>query len=124
MTSVDLQELQRSLATVDLSTEPRPTGRVEIFKVLVLRLQHLKVKMYQEMGHKTPHLHVDYGTERHMASYAIEDGARLAGELDSKYDRTIAAWIAERRAQLLDTWNALQQGEDASVLIGELRGDA
>jgi hypothetical protein len=63
-----------------------------VIELLLVKLNELKVKMYQEAGHHTPHVHIDYGRHNHVASYAINEPKRLAGTLDTKYDRT-QSWI-------------------------------
>lgn len=121
----ELTELQRQLAQVDLLTRPRPRGTGPNFmEFLVLKLRNMKIKMYQETGHHSPHLHIDYGREHHVASYSIDDARRLEGSLDTKYDREVVAWIAKHRGTLLQAWTALQSGQDPRTLIAEIAGDA
>jgi len=107
-----LRILQRKLAEVDLLTQPRSMGNVRVLKILVLKLRDLKLKMYQEQGHLRPHLHVDYGPEHHVASYAIDDPKRLEGSLNIKYDGEILPWIAENQEILLRVWSSLRSGSD------------
>jgi hypothetical protein len=121
---VELPELQQQLAQVDLLTEPRPRGRPDIIEFLVLKRRDLKIKMYRETGHYTPHVHVDYGRDHHVASYSIVEARRLAGMLDGKYDRVVVDWIMKYRARLLDVWNTAQVGRDPRSLIAEISGDA
>ena len=120
----ELTELQRQMAEVDLRTEPRPHARPDAIEFLVLKFRNLKIKMYQEAGHHTPHVHVDYGREHHVASYSIAEARRLAGVLDSKYDREIVAWITKYRDVLLDAWTTSQSGQDPGPLIAKISGDA
>lgn len=124
MLEAEAAELQRQMARVDLQTERSPRPAPDFIEFLVLKIKNLKIKIYQEPGHKTPHLHIDYAREHHIASYAIVDGQRLAGSLDSKYDRQIVAWISEHRDRLLDVWTAAQSGNDPHKLIADLAGDA
>jgi len=120
----ELKVLQSRLASVDLLTQPQRLGRVRPMEILLLKLQYLKLKMYQEKGHLMPHLHVDYGRKHHVASYAIDEPERLEGTLDTKYDQQITEWIIENRGGLLRIWSSLQSGADPSMMIGELTGDA
>lgn len=121
----ELTELQRQLAQVDLLTQPRPSNAgPDFIEFLVLKLRILKIKMYQETGHHTPHLHVDYGREHHVASYSIDEPRRLEGSLDTKYDREVVTWIAKHRETLLKAWTTLQSGQDPRLLIAEIIGDA
>jgi hypothetical protein len=109
---------------VDLLTEPRTGTRGGGIELLLLKLKELKIKMYQEAGHQMPHVHVDYGRRNHVASYSVNECKRLAGTLDTKYDREILDWIAEHRDKLLEAWRIMQSGKDPSGVIGELAGDA
>jgi hypothetical protein len=119
----EIKQLQQELAIVDLITRPRVAALGDAMELLLVRLRELKVKMYQETGHG-PHLHIDYGQHNHVASYSIHDPKRLAGTLDTKYDRAVLDWIAENRDKLLDIWKTMQSGTDPSGLIGDLVGDA
>jgi hypothetical protein len=113
--------LQRQLAMIDLLTRPSQPGGGREF--LVLKRGALKIKMYLEKGHQQPHVHVDYGSEKHAASYSIDPAKRLAGNLNAKYERSVLGWIEERREPLLELWNVTQRGEDASRLVAALSGD-
>ena len=73
--------------------------------------------MYQEPNHGRPQFHVDYGKDNHTASYAVDDGERLDGNLPSKYDKAITRWADANRDQLLSTWNDLQSGSDGASFI-------
>jgi hypothetical protein len=122
----DLSELathlQRDLAQVDLLTRPsRSSGR--FLELLIVKLDKLKLKIYQEPGHKLPHIHVDYGNKSHAASYGIDPVIRLAGDLPSKYERPVTSWIDKNKSSLLELWNKVQDGGDPSALVIELKGD-
>ena len=118
----ELKELQHRLAEVDLLTRPRRRGQPGFIEFLVLKLSHLKIKMYQETGHPTPHVHVDYGRDHHVATYSIAEGRRLAGTLDGKYDREVIAWLTKHRTRLLEIWGTAQAGRDVGPLIAEVSG--
>ena len=120
----ELKQLQHQLALVDLLTEPRPATRGDVIERLLVKLKELKIKMYQEAGHQTPHVHVDYGRHNHVASYSINERKRLAGTLDAKYDRAVLDWIADHSDKLVEVWQTMQSGKDPSGVIGELAGDA
>jgi hypothetical protein len=95
---IEVKQLQQQLALVDLITRPRAGASGDAIEFLVMRLEKLKLKMYQETGHAMPRLHIDYGQHSHVASYSIDDPKRLAGTLNSKYDRAVLNWIVEHRA--------------------------
>src|SRR5262245_14444717 len=115
-----LQQLQQQLAFVDLLTESRARRTEDTFELLLMKLGPLKDKIYQEVGHHVPHVHIDYGLKSHVASYSIRDGERFARTLHPKYDRVINAWIAANRSNLLQAWQTLRSGADPTVFIGEL----
>jgi hypothetical protein len=89
--------------------------------LLVKGLHAIRIRMDGSKNHKRPHIHIDYGKEYHTASYAIDNGERIAGELDGKYDQGVGAWIVSSRPQLLRAWKLTQAGQNADVVICELR---
>jgi hypothetical protein len=91
--------------------------------VLLRRLKALKIKMYKEDGHQRPHVHIDYGKQPSVASYALDTGERLVGDLDRRYDKTISAWITRSQPELLKIWYVPQSGGDPENLIAELKAD-
>ena len=119
----ELKLLQHRLALVDLQVVLQAMARDGILPLLVMKLKALKVKMYQEAGHRLPHVHIDYGPRHHVASYSISEPKRLAGTLDAKYDREVVGWIAGCRDKLLELWRSVQSGRYPSVVIGELKGE-
>lgn len=114
-----LTELQSNLAFVDLTSCPNSSGNSGEF--LVEKLLDLKIKMYQEKGHARPHVHVDYGKDRHAASYSIPEGVRLAGSLSRKYDNLIGYWIQNHHQQLSQLWELTQKGEPNESVISLIR---
>ena len=94
--------------------------------LLILRLRWrlwIKIRMDGNKNHKRAHVHVEYDNNFHRASYAIDTGERLAGDLPNKYDRVVRTWICDKRPKLLEVWTLTQSGEDADGIICELRGD-
>ena len=84
--------------------------------------QNLKIGMDANKNHGRPHIHVDYGTNYRMATYAIDTGELLAGSLGSQDHRQVCLWIAERRPKLIMLWQAIQAGEQSDALfLYELR---
>lgn len=120
----ELKELQRQLAHVDLLTSKTNRGDKGGLELLLLKKGKLKFKIYQEPGHRLPHIHIGYGQKNHAASYTIDPAARLVGTLDRKYDRTVTDWISIRKEKLLNIWLAVQAGIEVSNLVIELAGDA
>jgi hypothetical protein len=120
----ELQELQRLLAQVDhLHKHAHTVSHTDVVELQIIKLGKLKFKMYQESGHRLPHIHIDYGRENHAASYSLDPVARIAGTLDRKYDQKITAWISPRREELLKLWEIVQAGGEPSGLVHELAGD-
>ncbi len=119
--SEKLKILQHRLAEIDLHTEPRhsPPGFTEF---LLLKLKDIKIKMYQERGHATPHIHIDYGKKNHAASFSVHNPSRINGALPSKYDKSITGWIIENNKMLIDIWGEAQAGGNPAYLIAQLSG--
>jgi hypothetical protein len=109
------KDLQDRMALVDLTT--RPASRSGWTEFLVKELLGIKIKMYQEKGHARPHVHIDYGVDKHAASYAIPEGTKLVGRLDIKYDRTIGLWIQENQELLLQLWSQAKEGKPIESII-------
>ena len=115
--------LQSYLGMVDMMTS-RSSGASNGMGLLVVKLDQLKVKIYQESGHSLPHLHIDYGKIAHAASYGIDPVTRLVGQLDRKYDQTIIRWVQTNQTALLALWAEVQAGNSTDALVAELKGNA
>jgi hypothetical protein len=114
------RELQHKFAMADLLTRPGKGGGYSEF--LVIKLLAMKIKMYQEQGpHKEPHVHIDYGKNKHVASYSIQSGRRIIGDLDRKYDKIVQSWIVENNEALAELWRTAQAGKDTETLVASLR---
>ena len=115
----ELKKLQDDLALVDLMTREKRGGLLE---VLLKDLQPLQMRMEQDKNHKMPHLHVSYGKNKHAASYGIQSGERIVGQLDNKYDRVVKNWITNNQTQLLQIWGEIQRGDNNAynLSIGQL----
>jgi hypothetical protein len=120
---MELEDLQYRLGEMDLLTRPSRSGGKNLIEFLVVELEDIaiKIRMDGDRNHARPHIHIDYGKKRHAASYAIDNGERLAGQLDRKYDREIADWIEEYRPQFLKVWTETQAGRSAEVIVCEIR---
>ena len=89
-----------------------------------MKMQNIKIKIYQEKGHATPHLHIDYGKENHTASYSILDSQRLVGNLNRKYDKKVQDWVTKNQNLLFSLWNDIQKGIQTDRIIAEIQGNA
>jgi hypothetical protein len=117
----ELAKLQDAFAMVDLFVRrTRDTAEMEI---LVKKLQSIRIRMDGNQNHKRPHVHIDYGNKYHAASYAIDTGERLVGDLDNNYDHAVRQWIAEYKPKVLQAWNLIQAGQNADAIVCELRGE-
>jgi Domain of unknown function (DUF4160) len=68
------------------------------------------------------HIHIDYGNQFRVASYAIDTGERLAGNLDRKYDKQVKAWITSYRDPLFEAWTTMQAGhKPEDTILAELK---
>ena len=114
--------LQLAFAEIDFWNGPSRGGVVGP-ELLVFKRESMKFKMYSEKGHKLPHIHIDYGSEHHVASYSIDPARRLSGRLSAKHDRAVVEWVTSNREDLCALWSALQAGEDVQSLLVELSGD-
>nr|WP_019366914.1 DUF4160 domain-containing protein [Pseudomonas luteola] len=119
----EFSELQRLLAQKDLITEPRKGSGSGFVELLLAKRKNIKYKMYQERGHSTPHIHIDYGRMNHVASYSVETGERMEGNLPKKYDTDVSNWLSTNKEKLVEIWKSLQSGGEPSAIIGELQGD-
>lgn len=118
--SLDLNDLQQEFAAVDMLTRKPTNARSDLLEVLLLKHERIKLKMYQELGHARPHFHVDYGRQSHTASYAIDTGERIEGDLPKKYDKAVSDWALRSQGPLLSAWNDLQAGSTGGSFISSL----
>ena len=64
---------------------------------------------FDDERHKLPHIHARYqGAE---ASFGIEDGALLSGQLPLSRTRLVQAWIEIHKDDLLADWSLAVNGE-------------
>ncbi len=64
---------------------------------------------FDDERHKLPHIHAKY--QGQDASFAILDGALLAGEIPTNKARLVQAWIEIHREALLADWALAVNGE-------------
>ncbi len=103
---VQLSDLFHLLRAVDESRIPEDMRN--LIKFLVARLEEIQIRMDGDKNHATGHVHIKYRKDGHAASYAINNGSRLAGEMPRC---TIKKWIADNRADLSLLWNSVQHGQ-------------
>ena len=115
--SKEVVDLQKSLAKIDLYSSSGSSG----MGFLVLKLESIKIKMYQEPGHKLAHIHIDYGTDIHTASYSIKPPERLEGNLNKKYNKEIISWVAKNESALMQLWSECQKGNEVENIIAKIQ---
>jgi hypothetical protein len=118
-----LKSLQLSLAEIDLLTKPRKASNHSFTEFLVMKLENIKIKMYQEQKHPLPHVHIDYANKNHAASFSIEPPNKIEGSIDRKYEKTITEWLTTNKEMLLKIWVEAQSGGNPENLIAELTGN-
>lgn len=113
----EIEDLQDKFAFVDLMTKG---GKEGLLEVLLKKMLPLEFRM--EPDKHAPHIHINYGKEKHKASYRINDGVRVAGDLDNKYDKIVKDWIAKNQTTLEKIWAAMKAGDPKiyELKIGQL----
>ena len=96
-----LTELQDILATIDLQIALRAHPRGAI-RLPVKRHENISLRMAASKNYGRPHIHVDYGQYKNAASYAIDDGQRLVGNLKTVYDNAIRSCIVSNNTLLIE----------------------
>ncbi len=114
VTEADVEQLQHALALADLLS--RPNRQDGVIELLLLQLNHTKVRMRPENNHQRPHFHIEY-KQLYSASYAVDNFECLAGQMPRKYEDPILKWASERQDALRATWEKLVAGEDVRELI-------
>lgn len=119
----EFDELQKLFAQKDLLSESLRGASSGFMEILLAKRKNMQIKIYQEKGHHLPHIHIDYGKQLHAASYSIESGTRLAGNLSKKYDSDVSSWLERNRDKVLEIWNALDVGGAHENLVAQLAAD-
>jgi hypothetical protein len=68
------------------------------------------IRMYSEIGgpHHVPHFHAYYQDD--VAIFSLEPIALIAGQLPTRQQRLVEAWVELHLAELLEDWQRLQNG--------------
>jgi hypothetical protein len=119
-----LQSLQNALAHIDDANKPKQARPSGVIDLSVLAKQKLKLKIYKEEKHHTPHVHVEYGSDTHKASVAIDTGEIFAGTLDRKYAKAVKSWVIANKETLKNIWNALRNSESTKDFEQQLDGSS
>lgn len=117
---LDLESLLNELELIDFKEQQELFDSNNKLDHLIASGDQVKVKMYLERNHPRPHFHIDYGKGNHSASFAIDTGKKLVGDLPNKYVKSIENWAADNRRQLLAIWDDLQSGKINPEFIEKL----
>jgi Domain of unknown function (DUF4160) len=66
--------------------------------------------------HKLPHIHAEY--QDSVAVYSIGEGQRLAGNIPTKKEKLILAWIEIHNEELIADWNLAVNGQHPFKIKG------
>lgn len=111
-----LSNLQDHMAMLDLLLNSSGNGQG---MELILKQQKLiKLRMDANLNHFRAHLHIDYHRTRRIASYAINDGALLAG--DGSYNKVVRPWITKHKDKLMIIWEDLRGKGVDDAIVAEL----
>jgi hypothetical protein len=116
----DELERMRRRSKVNKTSITRDRGQ----PIMVKTLLSIKVRIDGDKTHQRPHVHVDYGENHHAASFAIDNGERLAGKLNQKYDKPAREWIGRNKRNLLKAWHAITSGQKTDKIVAQLRRTA
>jgi hypothetical protein len=83
---------------------------------LVHMLQCVSLRIHKEQNHQLPHFHLEFKKE-YSASYAIETGQRLAGQVPSRYEKAMLTWAKQNSALLIKVWNSLNRDEPLELSL-------
>lgn len=100
----DLSDFLSAFLAWGILIEEGPDGREDasIARFTVQRLGRLRIEI-RPREHGVPHFHVVGGGIN--ASFAIETGEHLAGEIESSERKRIEVWCRGSREQLIKAWN-------------------
>lgn len=114
----EAKKLQDDLAFTDMLMGPSRGG--DFVEMAIKKLQRLTIRMEAD-HHARAHVHIDYGRERHAASFAVDNGERMVGSMPAKYDRDVKAWIIQHQVKLQSLWGAMKRGEPHDSILAELK---
>lgn len=107
------RELQARLSELGLELNVRP-GTIEL---IVHETRGLRITIDGDRDSHAPHVHIDIGKDKHVGSYTIHDGERVAGE-KTKFDGRIKQWISENQELLERVYRAIRaNGYDPADVI-------
>jgi hypothetical protein len=86
----------------------------------IARFQGIVIRMFVERGgkHHEPHFHAYY--QDMVASYRITEVELLRGQLPTRQNRLVEAWVELHKDELLANWQRVQN-DQLPVRIAPLR---
>lgn len=87
---------------------------------LVKKHNQIAIRMDANKNHQRPHVHLDYGGQHHVASYAIDNGECLVRN-DDLCGTAVSAWIADNREILMKVWEITRTSPQPDDLVGQLK---
>lgn len=76
----ETEKLKISIELIELLSDQYKSGKSLLLEHLIKKFVNVKVKMYQE-HHNLPHVHINIGSDNHIASIAIDNQAILQAQL-------------------------------------------
>jgi hypothetical protein len=118
----DMEEQLKRLfwSLKDVDDKCLPESERSLIRLVVARLEELEIRMDGSKNHARGHVHIKYKKDGHRASYAIDDGLRLAGELPRYYDRVIREWIIENHWTSVQEGKRVQKGKTSRVITRKI----
>lgn len=83
-------------------------GSLYNIRQLVARVRGLQIRVYSN-DHSPPHFHVHSSDVD--ASFRIDDGTFLSGNIDGREQRLVQWWYERSRALLVNVWNSTRPSD-------------
>lgn len=116
-----LKSLQEKMTQLDKhELKKKRAANRSTFEFIINKSNPITLRMDTNQNHQRPHIHLDYGKERHVASYAIDTGECLAGNA-SIYNKEVSVWITKNRDLLITVWEITRSAPQPSDIIAELK---
>jgi len=116
----DLNEKTEILQELMTECAMRHQSKVVMIEFLVFKHNTIVIRMDANKNHQRPHIHVDFGSNHHGASYAIDTGKCIDGNEDI-YSKEIQRWIAENRDLLIKVWDITRTSPQPEEIVAQLK---
>lgn len=78
------------------------------YRIRVSEFNGIVIHMYP-LNHFPPHFHAQYA--EYEATYDIESGTLIVGEMPRRQTKQIVDWVQRHQAQLMANWERIRAGE-------------